>query len=358
MPLGVTQAVDIEKIKLWDKMTPLYTEGTFAGKEVSRAGRLAVSSIMYRDADRRHDLPRRARPNGRRSCRASTTPTRSASVPTSSAATITSWGDLLSTRLQGQDGDPEHPDHRHHGRHHGAASRPASVKYGDKGNPTQDELDQTIAQADRAEEGRPLARAVEHLRRVGEPDGVRRGGHPVDVVAGGDGGAGAGHQVRLPAAQGRLSRLGQRPGADGASRRHQARRGLRVPQLVQFRLGRRLHRQAGLLHLGARDGEGSISPRTSGASSTRARRRPPTSPARPARRPTAPAKSATAAPTRSASPRSACGTTSWTRPSSCTPSGTSSTPPDAPALHLITVAGAAQRAAPAPSMPRAALNRR
>ena len=50
-----------------------------------------------------------------------------------------------------------------------------------------------------------------------------------------------------------------------------------------------------------------------------------TSPARPARRPTAPATCATAAPTRSASPRSASGTTSWTRPSSCSPSGTSST---------------------------------
>ncbi len=38
VPLGVTQAVDVKKIKLWDKLTPLYTEGTFAGKEVSRQG--------------------------------------------------------------------------------------------------------------------------------------------------------------------------------------------------------------------------------------------------------------------------------------------------------------------------------
>ena len=130
-----------------------------------------------------------------------------------------------------------------------------AVTYGDKGNPTKEELDKTIAQADRAEEGRPLARALEHLRRVGEPDGVRRGGHSVDVVAGGDRGPGAGHQVRLPAAQGRLSRLGQWPRVDEPSRRHQARCGLRVSELVRVRLGRRLHRQAGLLHLGSRDGE-------------------------------------------------------------------------------------------------------
>ena len=34
VPQGVTQAVDTSKIKVWDKMTPLYTEGNFAGKEV------------------------------------------------------------------------------------------------------------------------------------------------------------------------------------------------------------------------------------------------------------------------------------------------------------------------------------
>src|SRR5262249_5029721 len=38
VPLGATQAVDVKKIKLWDKMTPLYTQGKFAGKEVSREG--------------------------------------------------------------------------------------------------------------------------------------------------------------------------------------------------------------------------------------------------------------------------------------------------------------------------------
>src|SRR6476620_1879462 len=35
-PLGKTQAVDVKKIKLWDKMTTLYTQGTFDGKPVPR----------------------------------------------------------------------------------------------------------------------------------------------------------------------------------------------------------------------------------------------------------------------------------------------------------------------------------
>ena len=56
MPLGKTQAVDVKKIKLWDKMTPLYTQGTFAGKEVSRAGQLALRDHVPR-VERRHDLP-------------------------------------------------------------------------------------------------------------------------------------------------------------------------------------------------------------------------------------------------------------------------------------------------------------
>ena len=57
---------------------------------------------------------------------------------------ITKWGDLLDPRVQGQDGDPEHPDDRHHGRDHGLESA-GDVKYGDKGNMTQEELDKTIA---------------------------------------------------------------------------------------------------------------------------------------------------------------------------------------------------------------------
>lgn len=49
IPQGVTQAVEIAKIKNWDDLTPLYTKGTFNGKEVSRQGD-APFPIMYRES--------------------------------------------------------------------------------------------------------------------------------------------------------------------------------------------------------------------------------------------------------------------------------------------------------------------
>jgi len=47
VPQGVTQAVDTRKVKNWDQLTPLYTKGTFNGKDVSREGD-APFPIMYR----------------------------------------------------------------------------------------------------------------------------------------------------------------------------------------------------------------------------------------------------------------------------------------------------------------------
>ncbi|MHA1564277.1 MAG: ABC transporter substrate-binding protein [Alphaproteobacteria bacterium] len=49
VPQGVTQAVEVSRIALWDKITPIYTEGKFAGKEVSREGD-APFEIMYRES--------------------------------------------------------------------------------------------------------------------------------------------------------------------------------------------------------------------------------------------------------------------------------------------------------------------
>ena len=55
VPQGVLQGVEIAKIKDWGDLTPLYTEGTFAGKEVSRQGDAPIEFI-YRDEHRREDL--------------------------------------------------------------------------------------------------------------------------------------------------------------------------------------------------------------------------------------------------------------------------------------------------------------
>ena len=48
VPRGVTQAVEIKRIKNWDQLTPLYTKGVFNGKEVSRIGD-APFPLMYRE---------------------------------------------------------------------------------------------------------------------------------------------------------------------------------------------------------------------------------------------------------------------------------------------------------------------
>ena len=102
-------------------MTPLYTEGTFDGKEVSREGDAPIE-FMYREGKDSHDFAGQDR-TGRRSARASTTPTRWASAPTWSAARSTTLADLISPDSR-EDGDPEHPDQRHHGRHDGPRVRP------------------------------------------------------------------------------------------------------------------------------------------------------------------------------------------------------------------------------------------
>src|SRR2546429_947156 len=110
--------------------------------------------------------------------------------------------------------------------------------------------------AHRREEGRTVPRVLEGLQRERESHGVGRGGDPVDVVAGGDQGALDGRALHLPAAQGRLPRVGGRlrPAQDADGQ--EARRRLRVHQLVPVGLGRRLPEPPGLLLGGARDGQG------------------------------------------------------------------------------------------------------
>ena len=85
VPQGVLQGIEIGKIANWADLTSLYTEGTFAGKEVSRQGDLPFEFIYRASADS-NDFASRPDRLRATSCRASTMPTRSASAPTSSAA--------------------------------------------------------------------------------------------------------------------------------------------------------------------------------------------------------------------------------------------------------------------------------
>ena len=186
VPQGVTQGVEIAKIKNWGQLTPLYTEGTFAGKEVSRQGD-SPFEFMYRDAKDAKAFA--AGKTGFANFVPSVYNADTLGIrPDLIGRPVTTWADLLSPDFKGKTAIQNIPTN-------GimdammALEAAGEMTYGDKGNPTQDEISQDHRQADRTQEGRPFPRAVEHLRREREPHGVRRSRHPVDVVAGGDGGA-------------------------------------------------------------------------------------------------------------------------------------------------------------------------
>ena len=253
VPQGVTQAVEIAKIKDWGELTPLYTEGTFAGKEVSRQGDSPIE-FMYRDA-----IDATTFAAGKTDWATFVPSVYNADTlgirPDLVGREITSWADLISPDFKGKAAIQNIPtigimDAMM------ALEAAGQIKYGDKGNLTKDEIAGTIAkliELKKAGHFRALWNTFDesvNLMAAGEVVIQSMWSPAVTAVRT------PGHQVRLPAAQGRLSRLGQRPRPDVASRGHEARRRLRVPQLVQLRLGRRLHRQAGLLQRQRQDGEG------------------------------------------------------------------------------------------------------
>ena len=141
-PLGVTQAVDTKKIKLWDKFTPLYTQGVFAGKEVSRQGD-SPYEIMYRDAINTkafHDGPTEWATFMPGVYNADTLGIR----PDLVGRDITSWGDLFDPAFKGKAAIQNIPTI---GIMDAIMAMEASgeLTYGDKGNPTKEELEKTIA---------------------------------------------------------------------------------------------------------------------------------------------------------------------------------------------------------------------
>ena len=142
VPAGVTQAVDTKKIPIWDKITPLYTQGTFAGQPVSREGD-SPYEFMYRDAvdgTTFHDGPTEWATFLPGAFNADTLGIR----PDLINRPITKWGDLLSDEFKGRAAIQNIPTI-------GimdaimACESAGFVTYGDKGNPTQEELTQTIA---------------------------------------------------------------------------------------------------------------------------------------------------------------------------------------------------------------------
>ena len=141
LPSGNLQAMDVKKIKNYDKIVRIFTNGkltpdtviaqgtaphtvgfvesangtTFAKDET---GFMTLIPTVY-NADTlgiRPDLIKRP---------------------------IASWTELLEPRVQGQGLDPQHPLDRHHGRAM-VCEAMGDIKYADKGNMTKEEIDMTI----------------------------------------------------------------------------------------------------------------------------------------------------------------------------------------------------------------------
>ena len=166
--------------------------GALHGGLRRRSGRPEVRGRAHRLADRRADRDQR----------------RHARHPSRSGRPADhELGRPGQPRVQGQGRAAGPADRRRHRRRDGdGGERARQVRQQGQHDPRRDRQDHRHDDGDQALG--PVPFVLDHVRPVGEPDGLGRGGDPVDVVAGGDRGAHARRSVRVPAAEGRLSRLG------------------------------------------------------------------------------------------------------------------------------------------------------
>ena len=194
VPSGNILPMDAKKIKEFDNITPVFTKGQLPNGKVIGDQGTAPKKVMFvegaafdeilEDADGMGDAdPDRLQ---RRHAR---------HPPRSHQAPDQLLGRVAEPRVQGQGGDPQHPLDRHHGRRDGGrGDRQIQISRQGQHDEARDRHDD--GRADRGQEGRPVPRLLEGLQRERQPDGVGRDGHPVDVVAGRDGGAHQGHPLR------------------------------------------------------------------------------------------------------------------------------------------------------------------
>ena len=141
-PRGSYQAVEVKRIKLWDKMTPIYTKGEFDGKQVSRQGTSPIKVQYLANAEAKSFAKQ---------------PTEWATFvpgfynadtlgmrPDLIKRPIEHWGELFNPEFKGKAAIQDIPaigimDAAM------AAEANGAVKYADKGNMTRAEIDKTIA---------------------------------------------------------------------------------------------------------------------------------------------------------------------------------------------------------------------
>ena len=141
VPRGLYQGIDVNRIKHWDKMTTIYTQGTFNGKPVSRVG-VSPVEVMYlpsKDGKTFSDTPTQWATMMPGVFNADTLGIR----PDLIGRPIESWAELINPEFSGKAAIQTTPAI---GIMDAAMAFQASgeVKYGDMGNMTKTEIDRTI----------------------------------------------------------------------------------------------------------------------------------------------------------------------------------------------------------------------
>jgi putative spermidine/putrescine transport system substrate-binding protein len=142
VPRGSYQVINVKKIKLWDKMTPIYTKGTFDDRQVSRIGisPIKVQYLASADAKSFAKEPTEWATFVPGFYNADTLGMR----PDLIHRPIEHWGELFNPEFKGKAAIQDIPaigimDAAM------AAEANGAIKYADKGNMTRAEIDKTIA---------------------------------------------------------------------------------------------------------------------------------------------------------------------------------------------------------------------
>jgi putative spermidine/putrescine transport system substrate-binding protein len=141
-PAGKLQAIDTKMIANWDKIVPIFREGTYPdGKEVSRQGTMPFE-VLYIDAPDAKGFA------GKRTGHATMTPTifnadTLGLRPDLIGRKIESWAELLNPEFKGKTSILNVPQIGIMDAAMAIEAR-GDIKYGDKGNMTKEEIDKTI----------------------------------------------------------------------------------------------------------------------------------------------------------------------------------------------------------------------
>lgn len=141
VPRGVIQGLDTKRIKLWDKVTSIYTKGEFAGKQISRSG-VSPYEVMYLDSKEGttfHDGPTEWATMLPGVYNADTLGMR----PDLMTRPIESWAELVNPEFKGKTAIQDIPEI---GILDAAMALQAAgkVQYADMGEMTKEEIDKTI----------------------------------------------------------------------------------------------------------------------------------------------------------------------------------------------------------------------